>query len=55
MLQSGWLIGERYLSNKAALIEAKYNKGKVILFGFSPASRAMTEATFKFFFNALIG
>jgi len=54
MLQSGWLIGERYLSNKAALIEAKYNKGKVILFGFSPASRAMTEATFKFFFNALI-
>lgn len=55
MLQSGWLIGERYLSNKAALIEARQGKGQVILFGFSPTSRAMTEATFKFLFNALVG
>ncbi|MBN1682418.1 peptidase M14 family protein [Candidatus Bathyarchaeota archaeon] len=53
ILKTGWLIGEKYLSNKAAIIEAKYGKGKAILYGFSPISRAMTEATFKFFFNAL--
>jgi len=53
IMQSGWLIGEKYLSNKAALVEAKYGKGKCILYGFSPITRAMTEATFKFFFNAL--
>ena len=55
ILQSGWLIGEKYLSRKAALIEAKMGKGRVILFGFSPQFRAITAATFKFLFNCLLG
>jgi len=54
ILQSGWLIGERYLSDKAALIEARLGKGRVILYGFSPQMRAMTSATFKLFFNSLL-
>ena len=54
MKQSGWLIGEKYLARKAALIEAKKKDGKVIMYGFSPQSRALTDATFKFFFNALL-
>jgi len=55
MLQSGWLIGEEHLSRKAALIDAKKGKGRVIMYGFQPQARALTDATFKLFFNALVG
>jgi len=55
LLQSGWLIGEQHLSRKAAMIEAKQGKGRIILYGFSPQYRAQTHGTFKLFFNALIG
>ena len=55
IMESGWLTGEEYLSNKAAMIEAKMGKGKVILYGFQPQMRAQTDATFKLLFNALIG
>ena len=55
MMQSGWLIGEKYLARKAALIEAKKKDGRVIMYGFAPQMRALTDASFKFFFNALVG
>lgn len=54
LLQSGWLIGEQYLYRKAALVDAKMGKGRVVLYGFSPQLRAQTHATFKFLFNAFI-
>jgi len=53
LLKTGWLIGESYLSRKAALIDAIKGKGRVILFGFSPQLNARTHATFKLLFNAL--
>lgn len=55
MMQSGWLIGEEHLARKAAMIEAKKKDGKVIMYGFQPQNRALTDATFKLFFNALVG
>ncbi|MFB0557480.1 MAG: M14 metallopeptidase family protein [Candidatus Bathyarchaeia archaeon] len=54
ILRSGWLIGEKYLSRKAALIEAKLGKGRVVLYGFRSQFRCQTHATLKYLFNALI-
>jgi hypothetical protein len=53
ILQSGWLIGEKYLSEKPAVIEFKTGKGKIILFAFPVQHRAQMHGTFKLFFNAL--
>jgi hypothetical protein len=55
IMESGWLIGEERLSRKAALIEARKGEGRVVLFGFSPQFRAQSDATFKLFFNNLLG
>lgn len=52
-LLSGWMLGEKYLNDKAALIEANYGKGKIILFAFRPQHRGQSWATFPFIFNSL--
>ena len=54
MLQSGWLIGEKHLSRKIALIDAKHGEGRFVLMGFKPQNRAQTHGTYKFLFNSLI-
>jgi hypothetical protein len=55
ILRSGWLIGEKHVAGKAAMVVAGHGKGKVILFGFRPQHRCQTHGTFKLFFNTLIG
>jgi len=54
ILESGWLIGEEKIANKAAMILAKQGKGKVILIGFRVQHRAQTHGTFKLLFNSLL-
>ncbi|MBN2415286.1 peptidase M14 family protein [bacterium] len=54
LLKSGWLIGEKYIAGKPAMIRAEYGKGDIILIGFRAQHRAQTHGTFKLLFNALV-
>ncbi|MCU1258344.1 MAG: peptidase carboxypeptidase [Bryobacterales bacterium] len=53
VLASGWLLGEKLLNGKSALVDAKLGEGHVILFGLRPQYRAQSYQAFKLFFNAI--
>jgi len=54
VLASGWLVGEKVIAGKAAVIDAPMGKGHVVLFGMRPQYRAQSYLTFKMLFNALV-
>jgi hypothetical protein len=54
ILASGWLVGEKVIANRAALIDARIGRGRAILFGMRPQYRAQSYLTFKMLFNALV-
>ncbi len=54
VLASGWLLGEKHLLNRAALVDAKVGKGHAILFGMRPQYRAQSYQAFKLLFNAML-
>jgi hypothetical protein len=54
LLASGWLVGEKVIAGKAALIDAPMGSGHIVMFGMRPQYRAQSYLTFKMFFNALV-
>jgi hypothetical protein len=54
VLRSGWLLGEKHIAGRAALIETTLGKGRVVLFGFRPQHRGQTWGTFPFIFNSIL-
>ncbi len=52
-LLSGWVNGEKYLYNKAALVDVPLEKGRIILIGFPVQYRGQTNGTFKLLFNSI--
>jgi hypothetical protein len=52
-LMSGWIIGEDNISDKSAVVNIPYEKGRVILIGFNVINRAQSCGTFKILFNSI--
>jgi hypothetical protein len=53
LLASGWVSGESQVHGKQALVEARYGRGRVVLFGFRPQFRGQSYGAFKFLLNAI--
>ena len=54
VLLRGWILGEEQLARRAAVVDAGYRDGRVILIGFRTQHRGQTHGTYKFLFNALL-
>jgi hypothetical protein len=53
LLASGWLLGEKLLHRKAAVVDVPVGSGHIVLFAMRPQYRAQSYLTFKMFFNSL--
>jgi hypothetical protein len=53
LLASGWMSGERAVLGKHVLLEARLERGRVVLFGFRPQFRGQTTGSFRFLLNSI--
>ncbi|MBD3265094.1 peptidase M14 [bacterium] len=53
-LLSGWIRGRQHIQNKAAIVNAPYGKGNIVLYGFRVQHRAQPHGTFRLLFNGII-
>lgn len=54
LLKSGWLIGEKNIAKKSAMLTVNYGKGKIVIIGFRVQHRNQMDGTFKLLFNTII-
>jgi hypothetical protein len=54
VLASGWLLGEKHLARRAAIVDIPVGSGHMVLFGMRPQYRAQSYQAFKLFFNSLV-
>ncbi len=52
-LRSGWALGQGYLDQGVAVIDATVGKGRLFLFGPEIVFRGQSHGTFKFLFNGI--
>jgi hypothetical protein len=52
-LRSGWALGESYLKDTVAVVDASLGKGRILLFGPDITFRGQSHGTFKFLFNGI--
>jgi len=43
ILQSGWLLGEEAIANRAAMVSVRHGKGTIVMIGFRAQHRAQTR------------
>jgi len=53
VLLSGWVLHPERVAGRAALLEVRQGRGRVVLFGFRPQYRGQSLATFPLLFNSL--
>jgi len=54
ILKSGWLIGEKKIAKKSAMLTARYGDGEIVIIGFRAQHRNQTDGTFKLLFNTIV-
>jgi len=54
LLESGWIRGADLITDKPAIVEVRYGKGKIILLGFAVQHRGQPHGTFRLLFNSIL-